>query len=113
MKIKPSDVLQACADVFLKKGTHCKYKFAKAGNRSVSVESTLANKWCSIGAIQAAVHVLAPNNAMLEGKARMYLANAAECGDSIATWNDRYSTTQRDVQAAFQKAADLARKDKQ
>lgn len=110
---KPSDLLQMCADVFSFPETHCKGFYAKSIDGSVvGPLAPNADKWCSIGAIDAAASTLrAPFE--LTVKARAYLNKAGNCKGAIAHWNDSATTTKTMVQQTFQKAADLARKDKQ
>lgn len=104
---KPSEVLQSIADVLLgAPEVWTKNSYAKnAAGLTVDAGSPDAVRWCSIGLIKAA-----EANADLEDECLKFL-NLAVRARYLAWWNDARGRTDAEVQAAFQKAADLARKE--
>lgn len=104
-KTKPSDVLQSIADVLL--GAPDVWTtgfFARdADGRSVHLASEKAVCWCSSGLLMIA------ENFYGEIPFLWRFFEAAIDGVAITFWNDDAHRTPKQVQAAFQKAADLAR----
>jgi len=101
---KPSDVLQSIADVLL----GCPEVWtqdADAENvfgNAVQYSSPHATKWCALGLMKACAGYRG------EDICRRYFISAI-LPASISSWNDMPGRTAAEVQAAFQKAADLAR----
>lgn len=103
---KPSDVLQACADVFTgAPEMHTKEVFARnSTGYPVDADSPFAVCWCARGLIRAACMPIG----IFPGIVEKFLAQAI--GSSyIGDWNNEPSRTPAQVAKAFQKAADLAR----